>query len=108
MFIAKDQICNGTQWHQRINPADPARDPYFPINQANLTLTPDGASIRVTVKTLTPNFKTFLVSIDGGEWKPTSDKFTWTPRGGENRLQVKSVNLFGVEGPISTAEVTGG
>ena len=105
MFITKDQICNGTQWHQRINPADPARDPYFPINQASLTLSPDGASIRVTVKTLTPNFKTFLVSIDGGDWKPMTDKITWTPRGGENRLQVKSVNQFGIDGPLSTVEI---
>ncbi|HEV2688096.1 MAG TPA: hypothetical protein VGV35_06065, partial [Bryobacteraceae bacterium] len=105
MFITKDQICNGTNWHQRINPADPAHEPYFPINQANLTLTPDSSSVRVTVKTLTPNFKTFMTRIDKGEWRPTPDKFNWTPHAGENRLEVKSVNLFGVEGPVSTTKI---
>jgi hypothetical protein len=105
MFITKDQICNGTNWHHRISPADPAHDPYFPINQANLSLTPQGPSIRVTLKTLTPNFKAFLARIDNGEWKPTGDKFIWTPHAGENRLEAKSVNLFGVEGPVSTAQI---
>jgi hypothetical protein len=106
MFITKDALCATTNWHHRINPADPAHDPYFPINQANLTLTPDRSSVRVTLKTLTPNFKTFLARLDEGDWKPAADKFTWTPHAGSNRLQVKSVNRFGVEGPVSTAQVS--
>ncbi|HEY2584544.1 MAG TPA: hypothetical protein VGI81_02120 [Tepidisphaeraceae bacterium] len=107
MFITRDAICDGTQWHKRLNPADPAHDPYFPINQAALTLAPDGAVIQVSVKTLTPNFKTFLARFDGREWKPVSDHFTWTPHKGMSRLEVKSVNLFGVDGTISTAELHG-
>jgi len=87
-------------------PADPANDPYFPIGQANLSLVPDGAGLRVALKTLTPNFKTYLARIDGGEWKPVADAFTWTPTGrGASRLEVKTVNQFGVDGPVSTAEV---
>jgi hypothetical protein len=105
MFITQDALCEGTHWHQRQVPADPAHDPYFPINQSALTLTPEGAAIPVAIKTMTPNFKTYLARTDAGEWKPTSESFTWTPHPGPNRLEVKTVNLFGVEGPVSTVEL---
>jgi hypothetical protein len=105
MFITRDKLCDGTKWHQRVAPSDPAKDPYFPINQSAMTLGVEGSSLRVTLKTLTPNFKTYLCRTDGGDWKPTGDSFVWTPHGGENRLEVKTVNRFGVEGPVSTAEL---
>ena len=105
MFITKDKVCEGTKWHTRVAPADPARDPYFPIDQSALTLTADGGGLRVALKTLTPNFKTYLARIDGGEWKPAGEAFAWTPHAGANRLEVKTVNRFGVEGPVSTAEI---
>ena len=104
MFITRDQICDGTQWHQRLSPADPAYDPYFPINQAALTLVPNRTAIEVSVKTLTPNFKTYLSRFDGGDWKPVADHFTWMPHAGTSKLEVKSVNQFDVDGPVSTAE----
>jgi hypothetical protein len=105
MFITQDAICAGTKWHKRDVPADPATEPYFPINQAALTLTPEGAGVRVALKTMTPNFETFLARVDGGEWKPVGEGFAWALKAGANRLEVKSVNRFGVEGPVSTAEV---
>jgi hypothetical protein len=106
MFITQDELCAGTTWHKRTVPADPARDPYFPINQAALTLAPDGDAFAVTVRTMTPNFKTFLARFDGGNWEPAADRFTWTPHAGPNRLEVKSVNQFGVDGPVSTVELS--
>ena len=105
MFITKDEVCGATKWHTRDAPSDPAADPYFPIHQAALTLEPSGDHVAVTVRTLTPNFKTFLARIDGGGWKPVGKSFAWTPRAGTSRLEVKAVNQFGVEGPVSTAEV---
>ena len=54
MFITQDKICAGTSWHTRVIPADPQRDPYFPIGQAALSLIPDEAGLRVTIKTMTP------------------------------------------------------
>ena len=118
MFITKDRLCEGTKWHTRVAPADPATDPYFPIGQATLSLVPDGAGLRIALKTLTPNFKTYMARTDGGEWKPVGDAFTWTPLArsrsdsngpppyvGGYRLEVKTVNQFGVDGPVSTAEV---
>ena len=107
MFISKDKLCDNTKWHQRQNPKNPATDPYFPINQSNLTLTTtnDSAAIQLTLKTMTPNFKTYLTRIDTGNWKPTTESFTWTPHEGNNRLEVKTQNTYGTEGPTATAEI---
>ena len=59
----------------------------------------------VTLRTLTPNFKTYLFRIDGGEWKAGAERVEWKTHAGANRLEARSVNQFGVEGPVSTAEV---
>ena len=105
MFIIQDKLCETTKWHKRTVPANPATDPYFPIGQAALSLVPDGDTIRVSIKTLTPNFKTYLRRIDGGEWKAVGDHFDWKPHTGANSLEIKTVNQFGVEGPTSTVQV---
>jgi len=105
MFITQDHACDGTQWHKRDVPADPAHDPYFPIDQSAMTLTAEGAVLRVSLKTLTPNFKTYLARLDGGEWKPVGESFLWNPRAGHNQLDVKTVNQFGVDGPVSAVEI---
>jgi hypothetical protein len=105
MFIFKDKLCEGTQWHIRDNPKNLAADAYFPIGQAAITLAPMGDYLQAELKTLTPNFKTFLVRTDGGEWKPSAATFAWRTHPEKNRLEAKTVNLFGVEGPVSTAEV---
>lgn len=105
MFITKDALCDGTKWHVRTLPANPAVDPYFPIGQASLSLRADNDQLRVSLKTLTPNFKRYEICINGGEWKATGDDFVWSVRAGSNRLEARTVNQFGVTGPISTAEV---
>jgi hypothetical protein len=105
MFIVKDKFCEGTKWHERSNPANPAVDPYFPIGQAALTLAAEGGQVKVSFKTLTPNFKEYQVQQDGGGWKPSGDTLLWTLRPGLNRLEARTVNQFGVTGPISTVEI---
>jgi hypothetical protein len=105
MFIVQDKVCAGTKWHKRPVPAHPAQDPYFPTGQAALTLRPKGSDLQVGLKTLTPNFKTYLVRIEGGKWQPAEDGFTWKLQAGDNRLEAKTVNQFAVEGPVSTAVV---
>ena len=105
MFIVQDALCEGTKWHKRDVPASPQTDPYFPIGQSTVALTPAGKRIRATFKTLTPNFKTYQVRIDDGDWKQAGDTLDWAPHAGSNRLEVKTVNHFGVEGPVSTIEV---
>jgi len=105
MFIVKDQLCEGTRWHQRIAPPNPAVDPYFPIHQAALSLVAEQDHLRVALRTLTPNFQTYQVRSGGGPWKASEESFPWTLHPGVNRLEVRAVNQFGVEGPLSTVEV---
>lgn len=100
MFILKDdKVCQGVKWHRRDNPADPATEPYFPLNQADLKLTPvEGkAALAVTVDTMTPNFAGYRHRIDGRKWtqgKPAE----WSLHKGTNTLEVVTVNKFDVEG----------
>lgn len=105
MFITKDSLCDGTSWHVRTLPADPARDPYFPIGQAALELVARNGSLGVNLRTLTPNFARFELRIDRGGWAETEGNFTWDLHPGRNRLEARTVNQFGVKGPVSTAEV---
>jgi hypothetical protein len=105
MFIFQDKLCNGTEWHKRDIPPDLSSDAYFPIGQAAMTLSADGDHLRAGLKTMTPNFKTFLVRSDAGDWKPSGDRFAWSVHPGKNRLEAKTVNRFGIEGPVSIAEV---
>ncbi len=106
MFIVKDQLCDGTSWHVRTVPANPAVDPYFPIGQAALNLiAEEGGKINVALKTLTPNFERFEVQMDGGGWRACGASFVWQVHPGRNRLETRTVNQFGVAGPISTAEL---
>jgi hypothetical protein len=105
MFIVQDQLCDGTHWHKRAIPANPATDPYFPIGQAALDLRVEERGIGIALKTMTPNFSRYEVQIDGGGWKPSEDRFQWRPHPGSNRFEARTVNQFGVIGPISTAEL---
>ena len=105
MLITKDALCDGTQWHTRDAPADPAVDPYFPIGQSALSMAVEGDRLEVTLKTLTPNFKRFEVRARDGDWEPSDERFTWKVRSGVNRLEARTVNAFGVTGPVSTAEL---
>jgi hypothetical protein len=106
MFITKDALCDGTQWHTRDLPKNPAVDPYFPIGQAAMSLAIAGENPVVTLKTLTPNFVRFEVRTDGGKWKPSTETFTWKIHTGDNRLEARTVNAFGVAGPVSLVELS--
>ena len=86
-------------------PANPEVDPYFPIGQAALSLRAEGDNLRVALKTLTPNFKRYEIRVDGGEWKDSGDNFLWPVHPGSNRLEARTLNQFGVPGPLSTAEI---
>jgi hypothetical protein len=106
MFIVKDALCEA-KWHERTVPANPAIDCYFPIGQAAVSLSAEGGAVKVAFRTMTPNFKEYRVRIDGGGWTPSSDAYLWKVRAGANRLEARTVNRFGVEGPVSTVEIEG-
>ena len=71
--------------------------------QAALSFFAEDGKIKVALKTLTPNFNRYEVRIDGGGWKPSDDTFIWNIHGGQNRLQARTLNKFGVTGPVSPA-----
>jgi len=103
MFITKDSLCDGIRWHLRDNPQDPAREPYFPLNQAALTLTPaHGLKIDVGIDTFTPNFAAYRYRIDQQNWRQGKPD-QWLLHPGKNSLQVVSVNKFGIEGSPARA-----
>jgi hypothetical protein len=108
MFIVKDALCDGTQWHKRDLPKEPATEPYFPIGQSAVTLkvrSQEQAGLTVELKTLTPNFKKFEARIAKSEWLESGNRFEWRLREGINRLEVRTVNAFEVRGPVSVVEV---
>jgi hypothetical protein len=106
MFIVKDALCDGTKWHIRDLPKNPAVDPYFPIDQAAIDLRADGDKLRVELKTMTPNFKTFEVKFGNGDWKASGGVIEWHPRAGVSELRARAVNAFGVKGPVTRVEAT--
>jgi hypothetical protein len=105
MFIIQDTLCDGTKWHVRKVPANPATDPYFPINQAALSLEMEEGRLMVSLKTLTPNFARFETRAMGEQWQPAVAKFEWELHPGVNRMEARAVNALGVTGPVSVAEV---
>lgn len=105
MFIIKDALCDGTKWHVRDVPKQPAVDPYFPLGQAALHLNPEDGNLRVELQTLTPNFERYEVRLDGADWKGSEATFIWQLHPGANRIEARTLNKFGVVGPVSMAEV---
>jgi len=81
---------------------DPGEEVLFPINQAALSFRPHAEGLEVSIRTMTPNFKTFLVRVDGKEWKESGEVVVWRLHAGTNSFEAKAVNLFGVEGYPST------
>lgn len=105
MFIVKDGLCDGTQWHERKVPAQPLVEPYFPIGQAALRILEEGGRVVVQIDTLTPNLARFEVRLDGGDWVERPARWVWDLRPGRNRMEARTVNRFGVSGPESEAVV---
>ncbi len=55
--------------------------------------------------TVTPDFDTYLVCIDGGDWQSVDDRLTWTLHDGVNRIDLRIRNRAGVLGVISHIEL---
>ena len=76
------------------------------INQVRWAAAPaeQQGTVRLAMGTVTPDFETFLVSIDCGEWRPSSDTFDWLLHAGRNRLEMRVRNRAGVLGCKSWIE----
>lgn len=104
MFISTDTLASQIKWHKRINPADPSKDSYFPLNQADLKFTPASEGLKVEVQTNTPNFDKYRYRTNGGKWMD-GEPGIWKLKKGKNMMEVKPVNTFGVEGVASRVAV---
>ncbi|MBN1960580.1 MAG: hypothetical protein JW841_06515 [Deltaproteobacteria bacterium] len=86
---------------------DPAKDPYFAMQQVQVTAEiQDAATITLSFKTFTPNLKTYQIRIDGGEWfEYNKESYLWQLDSVETYLEVRSINKFGIAGAISKFEI---
>lgn len=77
------------------------------INRTHISLQQGSEPHAVTVllDTVTPNFDTYLVQTNGGEWKASKERFMWKLTPGANIIRVKSRNVFGVEGIESSLSI---
>ncbi len=80
------------------------------LNQTHISLQQGSEPNAVTVllDTVTPNFDTYMLKIDDGRWKKSKERFVWKLAPGENTLQVKSRNSFGVDGIESSLVIRRG
>jgi hypothetical protein len=93
-----------------------AANAFIPVRDARqIEWTPGVPSIRASQKgegtlelrlaSATPNFKEYETRLQGGEWKPSTERLSWTLEKGANVLEVRTRNLFGVAGPVLRASV---
>jgi hypothetical protein len=61
--------------------------------------------VELSLGTVTPDFDTFLASVDGGEWQPCGAKFPWRLHNGTNKVELRIRNRAGVLGKPSAVEV---
>lgn len=91
--------------HRKWVMMDPTANMHIPINQATVSLFPEQDKMRVVLRSMTPNFKAYEARMTSGAWHAVEETFLWDIRPGLNRLEVRTVNQFGVEGPISSVEI---
>jgi transglutaminase-like putative cysteine protease len=74
------------------------------LNQVRFGLAYGNRAMAMNVKlaTVTPNFDTFLVSLDGKGWTPSGSELVWDLHSGANRLDMRVRNTAGVLGSLST------
>jgi hypothetical protein len=53
----------------------------------------------------TPNLDHFLVQVNGGAWAVSGADLSFQPRRGVNRVAVRAVNKFGVQGPVTICDI---
>jgi hypothetical protein len=108
-FMIVDEHNKNVQWHTREVPKD-LRDAYWSLGDAKMKIISKGRGfLSVQLETNTPDFDTFLLKMNGGDWKETTAEFVWPLKNGQNKLSVTTRNKAGVRGPENsvTLEHTG-
>lgn len=71
-------------------------------NTINADVSVEGDVASVTLKSNTPNLKTYQMKAAEGEWKDVSDVVTVNLKGDEDELSFRTLNLADVPGPVYT------
>ncbi len=66
---------------------------------------PENDRLFLRFTTFTPNFDTYLVEMDEGKWKPTTEYFPWILQSGLNKLRVRVRNKSGTLGKPSVIKL---
>jgi hypothetical protein len=82
-------------------------DVEWTLNQVRWAVAPakTAGTLAVTLGTVTPDFDTYLVSIDGGEAKPSAASFDWALHAGRNRVEMRIRTRAGIVGRPSWIEL---
>ncbi len=96
-------------WGFRLQPDADASTLYHDVNRVDIQLSARDARV-ATVKldasgprNITPNFKEFLVRVNGGDWKALNgDTLSVGVTGPNVTIQARVRNKFGVLGPVTT------
>ena len=84
-------------------------DFYWSVNQTRIYLQVGDrdCALQIDLEHPAPNFSHFLVRKNDGEWRvEKNSRCEWSLFKGKNQLDVRSVNMFGKMGRISSAKVT--
>ncbi|MEA2062704.1 MAG: hypothetical protein U9P14_03305 [Gemmatimonadota bacterium] len=77
-------------------------DIFWTLNQAFIHLYDNSSNgekeLKVQLETVTPNFESFEISIDNGQWRQSGPVFTWALHPGQNLLNARSINMWGMQG----------
>ncbi len=65
----------------------------------------NGDRLGVMLTSCTPNFRTFQMKTDNGEWKDCDERLDLALQKPAGRFTFRTVNLFGVTGPEHRLEV---
>jgi len=101
----------GDHWAYRANRFVPVSDRTqidwsVGVPQIKITQAAPGA-VDVAITSITPNLETYSVRTANGKWHDIpANSYSWNLHPGENTLEVRTRNRFGIEGPIVTAIVT--
>ena len=119
-YFSSDEAAPHLQWADKFSPpqltnypgvsiknyywTENIQDMYWNLNQTFINLECLGdnySTLKVSLKTFTPNFSKFLVKIDKREWQGCENSFSWPLKEGENTIQARAMNKSGIKGPIS-------
>ena len=64
-----------------------------------------GGEAKVTLASFTPNFRTYQIKSGDGRWTDCKDEVSLTLERKLNRFSFRTVNLFGVTGPVHRVEI---